>query len=74
MLRVAVMIYAATLALGFLAGGHVPGSTAMRGSSAVMQATEVYAAGMNRGGLRSPPRPAQPPELGIHIAAALLSR
>merc|ERR1719478_359429 len=35
------MIYAATLALGFLAGGHVPGSTAMRGSSAVMQATEV---------------------------------
>ena len=54
MLSVAVMIYAATLALGFLAGGHVPGSTAMRGSSAVMQATEVCAAEMNRGGLRSP--------------------
>ena len=54
MLSVAVMIYAATLALGFLAGGHVPGSTAMRGSSAVMQATEVCAAEMNRGGPISP--------------------
>jgi glutamate-1-semialdehyde 2,1-aminomutase len=35
------MIYAATLALGFLAGGQLPGSSVMRGSSAVMQATEV---------------------------------
>lgn len=48
------MIYAVTLALGFLAGGHVPGSSAMRGSSAVMQATEVCAAEMNRGRPGSP--------------------
>ena len=48
------MIYAATLALGFLAGGQLPGSSVMRGSSAVMQATEVCDADTNCGHPRSP--------------------
>eukprot|EP00964_Phaeocystis_antarctica_P127738 scaffold91446_cov48-Phaeocystis_antarctica.AAC.3 len=48
------MIYAVTLAMGFLAGGQLPGSSVMRGSSAVMQATEVCDANTNCGHPRTP--------------------
>jgi hypothetical protein len=40
--------------LGFLAGGQLPGSSVMRGSSVVMQATEVCDADTNCGHPRSP--------------------
>ena len=50
------MIYAATLALGFLAGSQLPGASVMRGSSVVMQATEVRDAKANCGHPETPAR------------------
>ena len=63
------MIYAATLALGFLAGGQLPGSSVMRGSSAVMQATEVCDATSNCGHAEIP---CSCRNWQSHMAAALI--